>query len=220
MKINLLVISLFTSLFLNAQIKKGSLFIGGDAAVNGSRYKSTEANQTTSQSNYYSFSPSLGWAVKDNIVIGGRLLASFYDYNQFSSSNPDNKGNNIGAGIWMRKYQPLGKSFYLFADAGINGYSVYRKQTELLQPDYYYKEKGFGVNASIYPGVSYHIKKCLFLEAALNNLISLGYENRNTEQRNPNGTYNKGANNSYNLSSSLSNGVPLQIGIRWIIAKK
>ena len=33
MKINLLVVFLFTSLFLNAQIEKGGLFIGGDVSL-------------------------------------------------------------------------------------------------------------------------------------------------------------------------------------------
>ncbi|MEP7106580.1 MAG: hypothetical protein ABI760_01335 [Ferruginibacter sp.] len=217
MKINLLVISLFTSLLLNAQIKKGALFIGGDISVSGSKFKSPENNPTTSKNNSYTFYPSMGLAVKDNLIVGGKLLLSYYNNEQ--NVYYSNKGNNIGAGIWIRKYLALGKSFYLFGDAGISGQSVYRKQTTMQQPDYF-KEKGFSIGAGIFPGLSYQVKNSLFLEAALYNLISVGYERKNTEQGTQGGTFTKGVNNSFNMSTSLGNGMPLQIGIRWIIAKK
>ncbi|MBC7888807.1 MAG: hypothetical protein H7Z13_13095 [Ferruginibacter sp.] len=215
MKINLLILFLFTTLLLNAQIKKGALFIGGDVSVNSSKFTGT--NQSTSQNQAYNFYPSLGWAAKDNIIAGGRLLVSFYDSRQnvFYSS----KGHNLGAGIWMRKYLPLGKSFYLFGDAGISGQSIYRKQTTMQQPDYF-KEKGFSISAGLFPGVSYQIKNRWYLEAAFSNLISLGYERKNTEQATQGGSVSKGVNNSFNISGSLGNGVPLQVGMRWIINKK
>jgi len=60
----------------------------------------------------------------------------------------------------------------------------------------------------------------LFLKLALNNLISLVYDRRNTDDHNPNGNVYKTVSNNYNLYTSLGNGVPLQIGLRWMIAKK
>ncbi len=222
MKINLLVIFLFTSLLLNAQIKKGALFIGGDVSVYGSKSKGTDpANQVTSQSNGFNFSPSLGWVTKENVVVGGRLTASFFrDKNQPSTYY--NKGNRIGAGIFMRKYLPLGKSFYLFGDGGLNAQSSYSKQIQNppMQQSVYTIQKGLAISVTVFPGLSYQVKKSLFIEAALNNLISLGYERNNTEQRNQNGNYFKGVTNSYNLSTSLGNGVPLQLGMRWMFSKK
>lgn len=194
------------------------MFIGGDIQISGSNATNSDPNQNTSKTSSGSFSPSIGWVVKDNLVVGGSLLLSFYNNDQ-QSSTIYNKGNRIGAGIYMRKYIPLGKSFYLFGNAALSAQSIYSKYA-IVQQLYYYQEKGYSINATLIPGVSYQFKKCLFLEAALNNLISLGYERRNTEGQNQNGNYYKGVTSNYNLSSSLGSGVPLQIGLRWMIAKK
>jgi hypothetical protein len=219
MKIILLATSLFTGLLLNAQIKKGALFIGGDIQVYGNKYKSTDSSQYTRHTNNYNFSPSVGWVVKDNMIVGGKLFASFFKDKEEHPNDYESKSNRIGAGIWIRKYLSLGKSFYLFGDASLNGQSIYMKQETSIVPSYY-KEKGFAINAAVFPGISYQIKNSLFIEAALNNLISFGYERKNTERGNQAAPFSKGLVNYYNLSSSLGNGAPLQIGIRWIIAKK
>lgn len=216
MKINLLVFFLFTSFLLNAQIKKGSLFIGGDVSVYKSDANTTNPDQYTSKSNGFSFSPSLGWVLKDNLVIGGSLLVSFNKSEQ-QNLTFHNKGNRIGGGIWMRKYLPVGKSFFLFGNAALNAQSVYSKYTS-EPPFYFHTEKGYAINASIFPGISYQIKKSLFIEVALNNLITLGFERKNIEDQKQGGNIYKGTSTSYNLHSSLGNGVPLQIGMRWIIA--
>ncbi len=127
----------------------------------------------------------------------------------------------MGGGIWVRKYLPLGKSFYLFGNAGLNAQSIYSKYTSVAQTTTYAEEvKGYGISAAFSPGISYQIKRRLFLEAALNNLVSFGYERRNTEEQVQNGSTYKGTSNSYYLSSSVGTGVPLQIGMRWIISKK
>ncbi|MEJ7588470.1 MAG: hypothetical protein WKI04_12990 [Ferruginibacter sp.] len=220
MKINLLVISLFLFFLSNAQIKKGTLYLGGDVQLYGSSYKSSAGMQYKRNTNNYNFSPSVGWVIKDNVIVGGRLLASFSSDKEEIPTSYENEGNRIGAGIWMRSYLPLGKSFFLFADAGINGQSIYLNQTNTQQPGSVYYERGFAINAAIYPGLSYQVKKSLFIEAALINLISLAYERKNTEQGNSNSSFLTGVSKSYSLSSSLGNGVPLQIGVRWIIARK
>ncbi|MEO6721043.1 MAG: hypothetical protein ABIN67_11760 [Ferruginibacter sp.] len=218
MRINLLLFAMLTSIVLKAQVQKGAIFIGGDLQISSLDYKPTEpVNYNATKNNNYYFSPVLGWAVKENFIVGGRLSASFSKSTQQNNGN-DDKSRNLGAGIWMRKYLSLGKFFYFFGDAGLNGYSIYRKQTQGMQPNYYYTEKGFSANASIYPGIAYQIKKCLFVEAALNNLVTLGYTHINLETKNQAGVLSTGNNNSYNLSSSIGNGVPLQVGVRWLIA--
>ena len=218
MKINLLIVFLFTSIFLNAQIQKGGLFIGGDVSLYSAKATSTNPNEYIAKNKGYEFSPSVGWVLKDNVLIGGNIRLSFSE-NEQQPSNTYSKGNRIGGGIWMRKYLPIGKSFYLFGNAGLNAQSIYYKYTFVQQP-YYSKEKGYAINASLTPGISYQVRKSLFLEAAFNNLITLGYERRKSEQQTQNTIVYKGTSNSYSLSSSLGNGSPLQIGMRWIIPKK
>ena len=218
MKINLLVVCLYMSSILTAQIQKGALFLGGDLQIYSYNTTSTSPNQFTSKNSGTSFSPSIGWVIKENMVVGGSLLLSFSN----SEQEPrfyQNKGNRIGAGIFIRKYIPLGKSFYLFGNAALNGQSVYSKYIYVQQPSYY-TENGYAINAVLIPGVAYQVKKYLFLELALNNLLSLGYERKNTDDHNSNGNIYKSVSNNYSLYSSFGNGVPLQVGLRWMIAKK
>ena len=218
MKFILLVICLGTSLFLNAQIKKGAIFIGGDLQIYSSHTTSTNPNQYTSKNNGIIFSPNIGWVIKENLVAGVSLLLSLNNSEQ-QNAFYQSKGNRIGGGIFIRKYMPLGKSFYLFGNAALNGQSIYTKYIYVQQP-YNSTEKGYAINAVLIPGVAYQLKKSLFLELALNNLISLGYDRRNTDDHNPNGTVYKTTGNNFGLYTSLGNGVPLQIGLRWMIAKK
>ena len=186
MKIILLAIILFVTIGADAQITKGSHFLGGDVSFASSSYKSNIPNDNClyTKSSAINFSPTLGFVVSDNKVLGVRLILSSYkyDYNQSTPINHGN-GNNIGASFFVRKYLPLGKSFYLFGDASAGGQSNYRKDISSNLPDYSHTEKGYSINATIYPGISYQIKKCLFLEIAFNNLVSVGYTRTNTEQQ-------------------------------------
>lgn len=218
MKIFCLVILLFPSFLLNAQIKKGGLFTGGDLWANHTENTSTNPAQYTAKNSGFGFSPSFGWVVRENLIIGGSLLFSYYT-NEQAPTIAANKTNRIGGGIWVRKYLPLGKSFYLFGNAGLNAQSACSKYT-VAQSSNYYEDKGYSISASLSPGISFQIKKNLFLEAALNNLISFGYERKNTTEQVQSGNTYKGISNNYYLSSSVGSGVPLQIGMRWIIAKK
>ena len=217
MKFYLLAICLFFSSMLHAQINKGAVFIGGDLSIYGSTSNSENPTDYTSKHNQFNFYPSIGWVVKDNMVVGGNLLLSFSNDTQ-QPNNSTRKDNRIGAGIFIRKYLPIGKSFYLFGNAYLNAASIYSNYTS-PQP-YYKKETGYAINATLIPGISYQLNKCLFLDVALSNLLTLGYEHRNTEEENPAGGIYKGSSNSYNLYSSLGSGVPLQVGLRWMIPRK
>ena len=223
MRIILLAVILFTGANAVAQVNKGTIFLGGDIGFGFSNYKSDNPNDNIhyQKSSSFNFSPSVGWVVKENMVVGGRINLAFfkYDYQQNPSANRES-GNNIGAAIYVRKYLPLGKSFYLFGDASLGGQSNYRKGLNSGIPDYFHTEKGYSINAMIYPGIAYQITKCLFLEMALNNLVTLGYTRINTEQQGQNVQNYKGVNNSFGFYSSLGTGVPIQVGMRWMIAKK
>ena len=161
-------------------------FFGWRCRLFSSDYKSNNPSDHSFYPKYSSFnlSPSFACVVRDNVVLGVRLVFSSYnyDYNQ----NPPlihNNVNNIGASIYVRKYLPLVKAFFVFADASLGGQSNYRKDLNNGIPDYFHTVKGYSISAMIYPGVSYQVTKCLFLEMALNNLVTLGYTRTNTEQQ-------------------------------------
>ncbi len=164
------------------------------------------------------FSPSVGWVTTDNLVVGATILTNF------SSSNYPNSVNYIyssttGAGFYMRKYLPVGKSFYLFGNGQLSVVSLYNKNSTPQQP-FYYKEKGYAVNVTVVPGIAYQINNCLFLEAALNNLLSLEYTRTNRQYQNSGNSNTSLISNSFGLSTGLGSVTPLQIGMRWMIVRK
>jgi len=215
MKIYLLAICVFISSMIHAQIKKGAIFLGGDISIYGYNANSEASRQDTSKLNNYNFYPSIGWVAKDNLVVGVNLLLSFSNR---VDTYYNTKTNRLGAGIFVRKYLPLGKSFYLFANTSLNIQSL--NSTFTVQQNYHKKQTGYTINANLIPGISYQLNKSLFLEVALNGLINFGYEKINTEEYNFNSGIYKTNSNNYYLYSNLGNGVPLQVGLRWIIPGK
>lgn len=119
----------------------------------------------------------------------------------------------------MRKYLPIGKSFYLFGNAMLSAVSV--RNTSLAAPQSgFYKQKAYSINAMVVPGITYQVNMHLFLEAALNNLLTIGYERSNIETQDGNGNNTKGVTNFFNLSSGIGSSAPLQVGVRWMIVRK
>ena len=215
MKFNLLIITLFIFSVSNAQIKKGNLFIGGDVYLSISNATNINANNENTHSSSFGFSPSIGWVTKDNLVVGATILTNFTN-NEYSPYG-SNKSYRIGAGIWMRKYLPIGKSFYLFGNGMLAAQPVYSYNSNSTQPGN--KERGFSINVNVVPGIAYQVNKGLFLEAALNNLFSLGYTKTNIEYQNANNINSKGVTNSFVLSSGIGSSAPLQVGVRWMIVR-
>ena len=218
MKITLLIISLFTFSFSNAQITKGNLFIGGDVYLAISNTNNTNANSDISRSSNFGFSPTIGWVTKENLVVGASILTNFSS-NNYANSDNYNRSRRIGAGVWMRKYLPLGKSFYLFGNGRLSVQSLYNSNSSFAQPNFY-KDKGYSINVGFVPGIAYQVNKRLFLDAALNNLFSLDYERKNTEYQNSGSPNIKRSTNFFNLSSGIGSGTPLQVGMRWMIVRK
>ena len=218
MKFNLLIITLFIFSVSKAQIKKGNLFIGGYVYLGISNASSTNANGDISKNSYVGFSPSVGWVTKDNLVLGASIITNF-NYNSVTNSNNYFRSNRIGAGVWMRKYLPIGKSFYLFGNGMLSAQSLYNSDNMPTQSNLFV-EKGYSIDVILVPGIAYQVNKHLFLDAALNNLFSLGYDRKNTEYESSGSPRIKRVINSFNLSSGIGSGTPLQVGIRWMIARK
>lgn len=107
------------------------------------------SGQDTSKINNYNFYPSIGWIVKDNLVMGVNLLLSFSNR---VDTYYNTKTNRIGAGIFARKYLPLRKSFYLFGNTSLNIQSLCNTFT--IQQNYHKKETGYTINANLIPGIS------------------------------------------------------------------
>jgi hypothetical protein len=219
--------STFTALLVlitvgsSAQIKKGSIFLGGDLGLSGNSTRLVENSPVTKSSSAgFNISPVLGKAIKDNLLAG---VGVYYSINNQKQTAPngvsENKVNYYGGSIWLRKYYNLSKSFYLFLNGSLN-VNASKQETKYKPQPNLSKATGFGINVNVYPGVAYQMRKNFFLEASLNSLASLSYARTKYEQKDNLGNSNSYIGKNYGFSSSLANGTnPLQIGVRWIIAK-
>lgn len=213
-QLTVLAASLFITILSQAQIKQGSVFLGGD--VFASTQKTKSSGNITDKQTGINFSPTFGKAIKDNLIIGGNIAFGFSE-----SRNPtgyDMDADNYGLGLFVRKYKNLGTGgFYFFLQGGING--NYQK-SKLTSNNSTYVEniKRVTVGLNAYPGVSYAINKKIHLETGFNNLLSLNFFTEDRKLGEPVSVTNK--TNGFNISSSLSNAnSALYIGFRVLLGK-
>lgn len=194
--------------FANAQITKGSLFIGGQ--ISGYTNKNGTGSSSQTQSSFY-VSPSVGTAIRQNLVLGVDLL---YGHSKNENGlNPDTKGNAFGGGVFLRKYVPIVNKFYFFLQ-GRAGYS--HEKSKGGSGSFTFSSESNNFNLGLYPGVSYALTKALHIEAGFNNLALLSYSHATSKQ-----TGFPTQNSSSNLSFSTGvSGTNLSFALRFIIPKK
>lgn len=188
----------------HAQINKGATWLGGIVAYGQSTSKSFG---TTYKTNSFVVGPSIGKAVKDNLVVG--ILASYQH-----SKSPDNTGTTskttlFGGGVFVRKYVPIVNQLYLFSDARAY-YSNYNAKVNVNAS----KTKGFDVGITVTPGVSYGITKSIQIETGLNALFSTAYQKRTRKEG-----FSEYKTNNFNTGLSLDNSSALYIGFRFLLKK-
>ncbi len=212
-KFTLLAFLFITGSFtlLHAQIKKGSKLLGG-----GISFGVTESGSSPNETEYKNFSinPSIGFVTKDNQAVGFNL---FYTRNTtIVSGVPDNdvKSNGYGAGVFLRRYLPLGKSFYLFGEGQAN--FSYMQTDRYPMPDVHNKQMQYNGALVFYPGITYSIRDRIHLEAGLNNLINLSYSRTEQVISTPT-TESTTKTSGFNLSANVSNNSPFNIGFRFVL---
>src|SRR5215208_6544861 len=112
----------FTASFVNAQINKGTILLGGGISAGiGKSSSSVPAYSYENKFREVNIYPAIGLAVKQNIIVG--IKGSYgYNKNEYSYPSLENKSRSYSAGVFLRRYLPLGKSFYLFGEAGASYY--------------------------------------------------------------------------------------------------
>lgn len=213
--------SLCLATITHAQIKKGSKLLGADASF--STTKREADNNNNEKSNYFSFSPSLGFATKDNTITGFRLSYGNSNYRRISIfTQPINREtNSYSAGVFKRKYKQLGSSVYLFGEAGADlHYSkVVDKNFNAISET---NETNTGASLSLYPGFAYLSGRKLLIEAGLNRLLAISYSRNKYETKNTvNGvtTTNYTKSNTLNASTTLGANLGFSLGFRFLFAQ-
>lgn len=197
----------------NAQIKKGSIFLGGD--IGGSIQKTKSEGVTNNKQNGINISPVFGKAIKENLVLGVNAGVGIYKNDNPSTPSDDYKTKSYNAGVFLRKYKNIGASgFYLFAQGGL-GVGYYNERLE-SNFNAYNDLKRINVGINAYPGISYGVSKKLHLETGFANLLSLNYFHETRKVNTPAST---SKTNGFNISSSLNNMSSLYLGFRLLIGK-
>jgi hypothetical protein len=216
--------SVFFSLFVNAQISKGAVFLGGSLFVQ-SWTQEVENSTSKTANNRWGINPQIGKAVANNKIVGLSLSFSRSHYKQEPSifSPAETKENSYGAGVFYRSYFPFGSKFSLFEDAGF-GVGVQKENrwnntgsTNML----YYKSKGIGGGFSLAPGVSYTVTKKVLLEASITNMLTLYYNSAKvTEYSAPNVVSRESNIKSFTGNATINPASNFSIGVRFLLANK
>lgn len=202
----------------NAQISKGSVFLGG--SFNGFSYslKEDAAPNYESKNSGFGILPQIGKAIGTNKIVG-----ISFGYNQSTNESTFNsrkeKTTGYSAGIFYRRYYPLSTRFYLFGQ-GLVAWNRNKESQEInniLQRTTDYNN----INFSITPGISYAASKKLHLEASLNQIASVGYSVGKSKGYNANGTVaGTSTQKSFGISGNGNGFSNITIGLRWILPSK
>lgn len=206
-----LFISFCSAQILQAQITKGSWFLGGSLGFSSAKI-SGEATTTDVKLTTFHFSPALGKVTKDNFVVGGELNLSGYN----NRDNPDsyNKQTNIGASVFVRKYVELLNKFYLF---GHGRFGLGYINEDSKNPDRIVTARGYSIALALYPGISYAIKKKMHFEMSLNNLASINFIHRKYETYYYNFSNFHSTSDEFSLGSNVFSQSGLWVGIRFFM---
>jgi hypothetical protein len=198
---------------VDAQIKKGTIFLGGD--LNANTLKTKNDVYVDEDLKGISFSPVAGKFVKDNLVLGASL--SVGGSKKTSGGLFTEKAGWYGAGIFVRKYKAIATSgFYIFLQGDLKGSYTSRKRLSDM-PQYHHRIKRLDFGASAYPGLAYAISQKLHVEIGLNDLVSLSYYNEDNKQPPP---YFSSNSKGFNLFTSLSNAnSALRVGFKLMFGK-
>ena len=202
---------------VQAQVQKGSLFLGGSLSGGSNSYESATISNKNSN---WSFSPQIGKAIDLNKIIGVQIFVGGNTEESSTGGTTLNKNVSTayGLGVFYRQYFPLAAKWALFGNAGVDGrYGTGATKANGIKTS---ENNGWALVAAITPGISYKAGKCIWLEAALNNLLGINYSSNKLNTINENGQVIATAKqNNFNTGINISGFNSIAIGLRWIIQK-
>lgn len=143
----------------NAQ-EKGNGFSKGDVFVSGTLKFNSDSKITNYKQDNFTFAPSLGYFVTENIALGVNLNVGSGSAQATSTSGKD-KTSTFGAGLAGRYYFTPASQFSVFAELGASMASV--KTTPAGSASS--KVNAFGIGFA--PGFNYFISKNFSLETKI-----------------------------------------------------
>ncbi len=214
-----------TSFVSNAQITKGSTFLGGSLSVLSDKSEFTPNTNLENKITNWSIRPQIGKAISENKIAGIFLNFGRSKYIQTvaPASSTESINSTYGGGFFYRRYYPLNKRFFLFGDAGLGiNFGKDERSNDNGTTNYvYYKSKSTEGNLALAPGISFAATKKLHLELALNNLLSFSYQSSKvTEYTSPNTVFRTTNRKIFSANANATAFSNIAVGVRWILPSK
>ncbi|MES2774329.1 MAG: outer membrane beta-barrel protein [Bacteroidota bacterium] len=174
------------SITTKAQIEKGQKILSGGISFNAGK---NESDTVAEQKSFnVLFSPSIGKAIKNNLVVGIGLIAGGGNTRNESFANKNvekSKQWTAGARVFLNKYFPLGKGFSFLGGVG-TGYShsdnkYERTGTSITTTIITTKSNEFQLGANV--GLVYAFNKKWMANFNLNNLVNFGVGQQQIETK-------------------------------------
>ncbi|HXB07320.1 MAG TPA: hypothetical protein VNW04_09395 [Puia sp.] len=216
-KLYVLFFAVLACSITQAQINKGTTVLGGSLFYNDQSY-SNDMPGVTSNSNgskSLGIDASFGKAIKDNLVLGVDIS---YEH-LWGSYSPGSAttGNDLVAGIFLRKYIHLGQGFYLFGETTLSGGYMHNSQP-VQQGSQLTGDVSDSYVASIrfFPGIAYALSPKWQLEVGLPSFLTIGYSH--TKQTIGYTTLPDDIYNSHSWTATAFTGAStLTAGVRYFI---
>ena len=205
------VVFLCCSIIVNAQIKEGSILLGGQINYSNSNNEYSP-NQPEQKNHNATFTVSVGKAFKQNSVYGVSLSYGNATYDTYSSNNNyyNTKIDSYSAGIFYRKYKMLAKDFYLFGEAGAFYSGSKKTETDPTGNKLSTLRTKAGL-ITFTPGISYQLLKKLQVEITIPNIAGVSYSVNKYDQM-----AGKQTNFSFNTSLNSFALANLGVGFRFV----
>lgn len=210
-----LLIFISSSQILQAQISKGDYFIGGQLGFATLKNESSQTYSIYKQTNII-IATALGFVTKDNLIWGIDIPVEIYKNVPAPGTSTDRKWLSAGAGIFARKYFEIVDRFYLFGQGRLGASYILEKNSFEAARQ---KKTGYSIALSVYPGISYAIKKNIHIESGFYNLGAIGYTRTKTTSTDIT-RLESGKSSAFGFAADIDNSTSFTVGIRFFVPGK
>jgi hypothetical protein len=206
--IYLFLLFIAASLSSRAQIKQGSWLLGGDFTFTSNTSNQPDGTPYSNKNTSFTISPSVGKAIKDNLILGFDLSYTHQGSTTVQPLPPDEVStyNQYGAGVFMREYKTLGSNFSLFLQERVGG--SFAKLINSNSSD----ARSMSFNLGFSPGVAYSVSRKVQLETGFQNLLYANYTHTKIGA-DPSAVKNNNFSVGTNLGYAFQN---LIVGVRFL----
>jgi hypothetical protein len=224
-RIILSFICFLSLLSLNAQFKKGTVIVGGNLNFSNTQNNYIYPGAGNYQLSRSQFQVEAAKAIKENLLVGVRLGYGNTPGNSFDkltgSFNFSHRNNPFySAGIYARKYVPVGKRFMFFGEVSLNyetgKYKSLERDYANLQYTTNFKLRDVSIGGSL--GIAYKVSNRVNLELAFNNLLAARVSNVSGTYQYASGGSISNVSNTFGyitpISQSINRNISLSVKIR------